>query len=479
MISPSGQPIQNNIIQTHYIQPDGQLRASISRNSYSPQSHIHKGPQTFNTVRVLTPQSPQAVYYSPQQTRRVAYVTQPLSQSQLSKSHLVSIGHHHEPRSERSDTRAAQNPVSPQKSKSSKILKNSKKSKKTQKSIVPAIYKRHKDVIRCETTEVETSSENPIQNLHNVLQGVEGPAAGGTNDIEEDCPIEDPRNPFHQRYLDFKRMYDGKVKGDKYSGPVPKQAISQPPVAAFMVAPPANQQFLLKQPQVISYNPQVLKKGSYPVNHIPAQEEKFLASGNHGIANNHQNRLKEIFFRNPGDEESVRNNAKVSSFTPYIHKQHNLVYSGSPAFQAASKRSQEPLGPNELHYCSDCDVAFEQRGQSRRGNHLNQAIFKAPYKGYEASPIYVQPLYSSAPYYHNPLYVKKGADLPTADPRLAEEFEKQMRRDAGEGEDTGRRRGNGSSRGVSQRSQRSKGSGKGKSVAFKEDSGKKLTRLEK
>lgn len=101
--------------------------------------------------------------------------------------------------------------------------------------------------------------------------------------------------------------------------------------------------------------------------------------------------------------------------------QFNTIYSGDEKF-----RNEET---EEFQYCSECDIAFCEEEQNLRANQdceKKLKIFQDPYPGYRPAPVIIQPLYSSAPYYHQ-FPVKKENIMPSSDLKNSKYFNPKYR----------------------------------------------------
>jgi hypothetical protein len=273
-----------------------------------------------------------------------------------------------------------------------------KKKKKKKKKKVGKNYKKHLDVIRCESSdESETEDGTPEKKVGFAY------------------PIEDPRNPHHRKYLDLKAQFDG-ASPVVYRAPI----MHSPGTIRYQYqgAPTSyinrnlrpqdytQEAVLLKEPRIVTETPILAQK-------IPADpriEEKFKLLDNHPhIISKAASRAPEVPFSFQVDPATGQN--------PFAQNHNNIVHTGSPEFR---KHGNKPSDNESYHYCHDCDVAFKSSPKSKN----DEQIYQMPYMGYQPKPIYVQPLYSTAPYfnmYHDP----DGQKLPSNDPKVLEAFQKK------------------------------------------------------
>lgn len=190
--------------------------------------------------------------------------------------------------------------------------------------------------------DLEKSHPNPYNN-HQDYQ----------NKLDLSCPIEDPRNPFHQEYLKLKALYDGKLVNGKeykknYNPPQPKIVIkkieSQEKLEEIKKKKSESSEkdgwIRVKDPEIIE---QYFKKK-------PERGEEGPKIANRTIK-------KE--YPNPS--------AKSINRPPTIVIETPISDSDTPTKVNDYKKPTKLL--NQYHYCQECDVAFQPILNNRHQNH--------------------------------------------------------------------------------------------------------------
>lgn len=169
-------------------------------------------------------------------------------------------------------------------------------------------------------------------------------------ELDQSCPIEDPRNPYHEEYLRLKALYDGKlIQGKEYK----KNSPPQPKIVVKKIDS---------------------KKQIKTVNHF--QEPNFEENEDKENHNTNENdgwmRVKdplivEKYFTDSQPEgrqtsQTVKKEYPKSS-NKSINRPPTIVIETPLSNSDTPTKVNHYQGPtkllNEYHYCQECDVAFQ------------------------------------------------------------------------------------------------------------------------
>lgn len=172
-------------------------------------------------------------------------------------------------------------------------------------------------------------------------------------ELDQSCPIEDPRNPYHEEYLRLKALYDGKlIQGREYK----KNSPPQPKIVV----------------KKIDSKKQIKTVNQFKENQFEGAEDKENANTANTKENNGWMRVKDpliiekYFTENQPEgrqtsqtvkKEYPKSSNKSINRPPTIVIEAPLSNSDTPTKVNDYKKPTKLI--NEYHYCQECDVAFQ------------------------------------------------------------------------------------------------------------------------
>lgn len=188
------------------------------------------------------------------------------------------------------------------------------------------------------------------------------------NKLDLSCPIEDPRNPFHEEYLKLKAMYDGKlINGKEYK----KNSPPQP-------------KLIVKKINSNEKNP----KTTTEFNSNP-EDEKWVKVKDPEILNQYFAPVEGRKTSQTVKKEYPHPSQKSVARPPTIVIEAPLSNSNSDTPTKVNEYKKPMKVLNQYHYCKDCDVAYQplQEGIERHVHAGDRVIGKRGFSPY-TPPVY-------------------------------------------------------------------------------------------